>query len=460
VSASDPDAEPLTESYTWTNSTTGASLGIGATISLNSTVASRGDAIVCAVDVTDSSGGSVSDTSTTLLQNRAPSTPTVTLDPSTAYIDTTLTCTASGSSDADGDGVSYSYAWSVNGVSLSDSGMTLSAAFAADDIVTCTVTPSDGLLSGTAGETSIIISNSIPSVDSVSLSPDPLYTDNLVSASASASDSDGDTLTLYYTWSVNGAEVQTGTGSSLAASFFAKGDGVSVAATADDGSAISADLMASITCNNTAPTTPGISITPETPMSQSDELQCLIDTVSSDVDSDTISYTFSWAVDGTPYTGTTTDSVYSGDTIPSSETYVGDWECSVTPNDGSTDGSTATSTVTVGVSDPCANYGGTAVDINSNIKVCSSSMAWGQWNNSLIPGGWQVCTTSQWSAYAPSATPSSFGLASLWIDNSSCGSNSHREVFVAYPMNDSNCYNGGSCCWDDSTVLQFAICSP
>ena len=112
------------------------------------------------------------------------------------------------------------------------------------------------------------------------------------------------------------------------------------------------------------------------------------------------------------------------------------------------------------MSDPCSNYGGTDVDINANIKVCATAGTWGSWDNSLIGGAWQVCTTSQWASYAPSSTPRSFGLDSLWIDNSSCGSGSHREVFETYPMNDTSCFNGSSCCWNDSTVLQFAVCSP
>ncbi len=112
--------------------------------------------------------------------------------------------------------------------------------------------------------------------------------------------------------------------------------------------------------------------------------------------------------------------------------------------------------------DPCANYGGTVVNVNSNIKVCNQSLTWGTWDNSKIPNGWQVCTTAQWTAYAPSASPSAFGLATLWINNSACGNGSHREVYQSYPMNQWGCYgdNGTDCCWPDSTQLRFAICKP
>lgn len=460
VSASDVDNQSLTEAYTWSNATTGFSLGTGSVLSVNSGVASRGDSIVCAVDVTDSSGATVSSTSSMTIDNREPTMPTVSLSPAVGYIDSTLTCTASGSVDPDGDTVSYLYSWNVGGTPLSENTSTLSAAFAADDVVTCTVTPSDGLLSGTAGNASMTISNSTPNIDSLSLSPDPLYTDDPVVASAFASDTDGDSLTLYYTWTVDGNEVQSGTGNTLSSTYFSKNETVTVSVVADDGSTTSAALTSSLLCNNTAPTAPSISVSPADPMEQTDALQCIIDITSGDVDGDSISYDFAWTVDGTPYSGSTVDSSYAGDTIPASETYIGTWECSVTPNDGTDNGASATASVGVTTSDPCINYGGTVVDVNANIKVCDQAGVWGAWDNNLIPGNWQVCTTSQWSSYAPSGTPQSFGLVSLWIDNSSCGGSQHREVFESYPMNDSNCYNGSSCCWSDSTVLRFAICSP
>jgi sugar phosphate permease len=104
------------------------------------------------------------------------------------------------------------------------------------------------------------------------------------------------------------------------------------------------------------------------------------------------------------------------------------------------------------------NYGGTVVSISSHVKVCSSSLSWGSWNAALIPGGWTVCTLSQWAAYAPAGSPSSYGLDTIWINNSNCGSGQHHEVYVSYPMNQAACYDGGNCCWSDGTSLRFAVC--
>ena len=111
------------------------------------------------------------------------------------------------------------------------------------------------------------------------------------------------------------------------------------------------------------------------------------------------------------------------------------------------------------VSDPCVNYGGLQIAINQNLRVCKQSLTWGAWNPQIIAAPWTVCTLSQWMQYAPGGTPASFGLQTLWINNSSCNGG-HHEVYVSYPMNQQSCYDGSSCCWPDNTTLQFAICSP
>ena len=78
----------------------------------------------------------------------------------------------------------------------------------------------------------------------------------------------------------------------------------------------------------------------------SDDLIGEIDVDSVDADSDLVTYTFTWSLNGNPYGGTTSTTHYTGDTIPSSETYDGDiWECTVTPNDGADDGSLTTAQV-------------------------------------------------------------------------------------------------------------------
>jgi len=84
---------------------------------------------------------------------------------------------------------------------------------------------------------------------------------------------------------------------------------------------------------------PEILITPIIPIEGQDDLHCEIVTDSVDPEGNSVTYTFDWTLDGQPYTGTTTSTDYAGDTIPVSETVVGEiWECTVTPNDGTEDG--------------------------------------------------------------------------------------------------------------------------
>jgi hypothetical protein len=343
VVATDADGESLSESYSWTNSTLSTTLGMGSSLSLSSSSASRNDVITCTVTVTDASGDTATETSDLTLTNRAPNSPTVSLSPDPAYVDSTLTCTAT-ATDMDGDSVSYSYAWEIDGVPLSDTTSTLSTAFAAGEFVRCTVTPSDGLLDGSSDSSSLTISNRTPTVDSVSLSPDPLYTDSNIVATASASDLDGDTLSLNYDWYVESVLVQSGVAVSLDFSNYEKDDVVRVEVTADDSAGISTSSSVSITVQNTSPGSPSISISPSEPVAQSDDLVCSVDTASSDVDSDTVTYSFAWTVDSVDYTSATDTETTS--TIPASETSTSEeWECTVIPNDGDENGSSTSTSV-------------------------------------------------------------------------------------------------------------------
>jgi hypothetical protein len=75
----------------------------------------------------------------------------VSVSPTTAYADTTLTATPSGWSDADGDSPGYRYQWKKNGSDISGAtASTLTGAnLSGGDVVTCQVTPWDGTDTGT-----------------------------------------------------------------------------------------------------------------------------------------------------------------------------------------------------------------------------------------------------------------------------------------------------------------------
>ena len=344
ATASDDDGQALTTTYTWSNTTQGTLLGSGPSISLDSTLANNTDTIECLASVSDSLGAPVSSATSIVLENRAPTTPTVTISPSSAYVDSVLTCSATGSSDPDADPVTYTYEWSLNGTP-SSTATTFSGAFVAGDTVSCTITPADPYITGNTATATLIINNSAPNITNVTLSPDPAYVDDSITVTATATDNDGDIPIFNYQWQVDGNIVQTGTNDTLNSGLFVK-TVVSVDVTATDGSHTSAIVTASLTIANTPPTAPAVSISPTNPVAQVDDILCSVGSTSTDIDNDTISYQFSWTVDGVNYTGATTSSTTS--TIAAADTSAGEqWTCMITPNDGDDAGTAAFETVNV-----------------------------------------------------------------------------------------------------------------
>ena len=68
------------------------------------------------------------------------------------------------------------------------------------------------------------IENSAPAIESVSLSPSEVYTNDNITANVSVSDEDGDDISLSYAWYVDGSVVAE-TGSSLDGALLRQGSG-------------------------------------------------------------------------------------------------------------------------------------------------------------------------------------------------------------------------------------------
>ena len=180
-----------------------------------------------------------------------PVAPTVSVSPDPAYTGDSFTCSASGASDPDGDSLTTSYSWDINGVTVGSSS-SLSASTSKGDTVTCTVTVDDGSTTSSAGD-SVSISNTAPSVDSISLSPSTVYTNDTVTATASTSDADSDSLSLTYTWYVDGSLVQSGSSSSLSGSSYLIRGSITVTVIADDGTDTGSSSSSALTVSNTDP---------------------------------------------------------------------------------------------------------------------------------------------------------------------------------------------------------------
>lgn len=344
--AVDPDNDPLTTTYEWNNTSTGNMLGSGSTLTLNSSMASRNDVISCAVTVTDPSGESATNSNTVMLQNRAPDAPSASISPNPAYVGNALVCTINTTSDPDDDATTESYTWLINGTTQSENSNTLSTGFGISDTVECQVISNDGFLDGSAGSDSLTISNEPPILTSVSLAPSTPTTTDSITASIAYTDPEGMPVTEIYEWSVDGTVVQTGSTATLDASLFSKDQEVMVSVVVNDGISNSAPMDASVTILNTPPTEPIVDITPTGPIEQLDDLTCSVTSTSTDADQDTITYLFSWTVDGTAYNGANGTGLSS--TVSATETSQGElWECSVLPNDGDDDGPSASIDVTI-----------------------------------------------------------------------------------------------------------------
>jgi len=253
------------------------------------------------------------------LNNHAPVFLSLSLTPSIAFTGDTLRADAR-AYDPDlaptiaGNPVSYTYEWSRNGNVLPGAGspsLDLSVPGTGDrgDTISVRVTASDGELVSVAS-TSVVITDSAPTA-AVSLSDSAPATKAVLSARAVASDADNDPVTYRFVWKVNGVVRQTTPGPNDSDSFDLAvvgngdhGDRVVVELVASDGTLQSGVASDAATVVNTAPTV-AVSLTTTTPTSKS----VLIATVvGQDLDSDGLTYVYTWRLNGVVMRTVTTTS--------------------------------------------------------------------------------------------------------------------------------------------------------
>gem|GEM_PF-1943019 len=357
--ASDPDGDPIGYTYSWTVDGVGYTEGSSTTIPSGATVKGQNWCVtVVASDGTSSSG---SDTDCVVIQNTPPSIENVEISPDAPSAGDPLSCDYSGFFDADGDPDSSRYSWTINGVSAG-TGSTLSGGYGVGDLVTCTVTPNDGEDDGLPLSDTVVIGNTAPLLAGVVLGPDPAYTDDtMVCTPGSTTDADGTTSFSYvFRWEIDGVTVEGETGATLASTAHVKNEIIQCFATPSDGLVYGAEVGSNLVeIQNTPPTAPVISIEPAGP-DETDELVCVIDELSFDLDGDPISYAFSWTVDGAPYSGAGF-TLRAGDTVSASATSGGEtWICTVTPSDGEDFG--PSDSVGVTIEEQCPPIGGYGTD--------------------------------------------------------------------------------------------------
>ena len=127
-----------------------------------------------------------------------------------------MTCVVS-SSDADGDPVTESFEWYVDGNLQSETTNMYSGPFIVGTLLACRSTPNDGKTDGDFAEDTATIQNTLPVVDSVTLSPSTVYTNDTITATVLSDDDScqSGSLTANYEWFVDNASVQNGSSNTL-----------------------------------------------------------------------------------------------------------------------------------------------------------------------------------------------------------------------------------------------------
>ena len=279
--------------------------------------------------------------------NVGPSPPVLAITPDPAYTNDPLVAViTSDSVDPEGSVVTYSWAWYVDG----DTTTVMSTTDTVEHALTAknqkwevVLTPNDGLTDGVPTSGKLTVSNTLPTLGEVILSPDPGYLGTTLNCgTGTPQDDDADAVTLTYDWLVSGVPLAV-PDFTLTDDYFGIGDTVQCRVTPNDGyqDGITGESN-EVVIENQPPAISTVSISPSAPYAD-DTLTCAYSGYS-DPDGHPDSSTWSWTIGGTEV----------GTTAELSGVFVRDDEviCTVTPNDGTDDGTPVAASVTVGNTAP------------------------------------------------------------------------------------------------------------
>lgn len=353
--AFDADGDAVSATWVWEVDGVEVPGATGPTLSADHT--ERGQNVRCTAIPNDGTeDGEPVISAPLVVKNRAPSAGSASI---TAAADGTLSVTVIGASDPDEDAVSYAYEWSVEGRVVATSATLAPALFDRGDEVRVEVTPTDGDLDGPSVTSPVYeVPDNPPFIRSLTLNPTVVYTDTNVDAVVVAEDPDGDAVTVTRAWTVNGGAV-TGSGTSLQASKFARGDVIRVSVTATANGKSSAASVATVTVANRPPSAPVASLGSGIPEAGV-PLVCSLATASTDADADAITYSVAWEEDGVPYTGAVQNTgAIPGDRVAGGQIADGEaWSCTITATDGTASTRSAEASTVIGdpaVVEACLN---------------------------------------------------------------------------------------------------------
>jgi cyclophilin family peptidyl-prolyl cis-trans isomerase len=252
-SSTDPQGLPVTYTYQWLHNGTAITGQTSQTLTLSSvTGLAANDTISVTVTPSDSApftgaaftSSAITVSTTSPITFKLPAVTGVTITPDNANDVATLTA-APTSTDPLGKSVTYTYQWLHNGTAitgqtsatLSLSGITV----AATDTFSVKVTPSDGVLTGTAFTSGTVTASSAsptvaieePVVSNVIINPDNASAPTTLTAIATGANAEGGTLSFTYQWLLNSNPIANATSQSL--SGLISGDTYAVVVTPFDG---------------------------------------------------------------------------------------------------------------------------------------------------------------------------------------------------------------------------------
>jgi hypothetical protein len=242
TTATDINDDPVSISYSWNHN--GHLVGTGSQYVLSNV--SRDDLIECVATATDAHGALSSATKDLAVANHVPALSSASISPQSPRSTDTLNCGVQGSFDQDGDAVIPSYTWSIDGAVQSEVSSTFDGPFTVGSIISCTAQAFDGIAYGNSVQAQETVINTAPSIQSLSIQPTLVHTDEMITASVDATDIDNQTLTNHFDWYVNAQLVQSSSSATLDGNtYFDRSDSVYVIATVSDGSFSSTPVTSS-----------------------------------------------------------------------------------------------------------------------------------------------------------------------------------------------------------------------
>lgn len=366
--ALDPNDDELTYAYRWQVDGSDVPDITGSTVPAELTA--KGQTWSVSVVASDGKGDGPAAGASVVIGNTPPSATSASITPSSPSKLDTLSCAGGGFADADEDPESFDIQWVINGMPSSATGDLVGTEFSRGDSIACVVFPNDGTEQGSpVTSAAVSVVNAPPSVSGVGFDPAAPGVSEVVSVITDPPvDVDGDAVTLSYAWTVDGAAA--GTGTSIDLGNYARGQTVEVTVTPNDGTEDGPAVVGTLIIGNAPPAPPTVTINPLFP-DRSSAITCEITNPAVDPDGDTVTYTFSWTVDGAAWSGTPTDTNLPGDTIPADvlNDYEA-WQCAAVASDGTLDSAAATQAVKVRA--PAVDINGLSAGDLSGASVASA----------------------------------------------------------------------------------------